>query len=178
MFVRRHSGRLLDRQAWPPPLTSCVCVGIFLCGVGISDLKRDLVEMMAERGLPAAHTAVMCWVRHYAAEFEKRWARFARLASRSWRVDETYVKIRGEGCRLCRAVDRAGGTAGFRLRAKSDAAAAKAFFRKAVKKPAVRPADDSPGRLCRLSSRGARVKSPRAMQESVSSRRLFAPKRS
>ena len=94
---------------------------------------RDLVEMMAERGLSIAHTTIMRWVRHYAPEFEKRWQRFAREVGRSWRVDETYVKIRGEWCYLYRAVDRAGRTVDFRLSTRRDVAAAKAFFRKAVK---------------------------------------------
>ena len=57
---------------------------------------RDLVEMMAERGLPMAHTTIMRWVHHYVPEFERRWNRFARPVGHSWRVDETYVKIRGE----------------------------------------------------------------------------------
>src|SRR5665811_861918 len=52
---------------------------------------RDLVEMMAERGLSLAHTTIMRWIQRYVPEFEKRWSRFARLAGRSWRVDETYV---------------------------------------------------------------------------------------
>ena len=39
---------------------------------------RDLVEMMAERGLSLAHTTIMRWIQHYAPEFEKRWNRFAR----------------------------------------------------------------------------------------------------
>ena len=56
---------------------------------------RDLVEMMAERGLALAHTTIMRWVQRFVPEFEKRWNRFARKAGRSWRVDETYVKIRG-----------------------------------------------------------------------------------
>ena len=94
---------------------------------------RDLVEMMAERGLSIAHTTIMRWVRHYAPEFEKRWQRFAGEVGRSWRVDETYVKIRGEWCYLYRAVDRAGRTVDFRLSTRRDVAAAKAFFRKAVK---------------------------------------------
>jgi transposase-like protein len=56
---------------------------------------RDLVEMMAERGLSLPHTTIMRWIRRFAPEFEKRWNHFARPAGRSWRVDETYVKIKG-----------------------------------------------------------------------------------
>jgi putative transposase len=57
---------------------------------------RDLVEMMAERGLSLARTTIMRWMRHYVPEFERRWNRFARPATSSWRVDETYVRIRGK----------------------------------------------------------------------------------
>jgi transposase-like protein len=56
---------------------------------------RDLVEIMAERNLSMAHTIVMRWVHHYVLELECRWNRFARPVWTSWRVDETYVKIRG-----------------------------------------------------------------------------------
>ena len=50
---------------------------------------RDLVEMMAERGLSLAHTTIMRWVQHDAPEFEKRWRRYALAVGRSWRVDES-----------------------------------------------------------------------------------------
>src|ERR1700739_1957459 len=94
---------------------------------------RDLVEMMAGRGLSMAHTTIMRWAHHYAPEFERRWNRIARPAGSSWRVDETYVKIRGQWVYLYRAVDRAGNTVDFRLSRKQDVTAAKTFFRKALK---------------------------------------------
>jgi IS6 family transposase len=94
---------------------------------------RDLVEMTAERGLSMVHTTIMRWVHHYAPEFERRWNRFARPAGASWRVDETYVKIRGEWMYLCRTVDRAGKTVDFRLSSRRDVTEAKAFFRKAFR---------------------------------------------
>ena len=72
-------------------------------------------------------------MQRYAPEFEKRWRRFARAVGQSWRIDETYVKMRGEWCYLYRAVDRAGRTVDFRLSARRDVAAAKAFLRKAIK---------------------------------------------
>ena len=73
---------------------------------------RDLVEMMAERGLSLAHTTIMRWIQRYAPEFEKR------PVGQSWRVDETYVKIKGRWTYLYRAVDKEGKTVDVLLRAK------------------------------------------------------------
>ena len=52
---------------------------------------RDLVAMMAERGLDLSHTTNLRWVIRYVPEFEKRWNRFARRIGSSWRFDETSV---------------------------------------------------------------------------------------
>jgi transposase-like protein len=88
---------------------------------------------MAERGLQLAHTTIPRWVRRYAPEFIKRWNRFGRGSGRSWRVDETYIKVRGRWVYLYRAVDKAGNTVDFRLNDRRNVAAAKASFKKAIR---------------------------------------------
>lgn len=57
---------------------------------------RDLVQITAECGLSLAHITIMRWVKRLTLEFLKRWDRFANSAGRSWRVDETNVKVRGK----------------------------------------------------------------------------------
>ncbi len=89
--------------------------------------------MMAERGLPIAYTTILRWVQRYAPEFDKRWSRFSALVGTSWRVDETYVKIRGRWAYLYRAVDASDKTVDFRLSPRRNVASVKAFFRKAVR---------------------------------------------
>src|SRR5229473_933138 len=93
---------------------------------------RDLVAMMAERSIDMAHTTILRWVQHYTPEFEKRWKRYARSVGGSWRMDETYIRIKGEWMYLYRAVDKAGKTVDFYLSRKRDVNAAKAFLRKAM----------------------------------------------
>jgi hypothetical protein len=76
---------------------------------------RDLVAMMGERGIGIAHTTILRWVQHYTPEFEKRWERYPRTIGGSWRMDKTFVKVRGEWVYLYRAVDKAGKTVDFYL---------------------------------------------------------------
>ena len=58
---------------------------------------RDLVEILGERGLSISHTTILRWVVRYAETCEKRWRRFERPAGGSWRVDETFIKVREAG---------------------------------------------------------------------------------
>jgi transposase-like protein len=95
---------------------------------------RDLVEMMAERGVDIVHTTILRWVQHYVPEFAKRWHHYARPVGLSWRVDETYVKVRGRWTYLYRAVDKQGHTVDFLLSEHRDITAAKRFFTQSIHK--------------------------------------------
>ena len=99
--------------------------------------SRDLVQMMAERGITLTHTTILRWVQRYVPEFEKRWSRYARPVGDSWRVDETYLKVKGQWVYLYRAVDKAGRTVDFLLSRRRDVAAAKRFFFRATRRHGV-----------------------------------------
>ncbi len=99
--------------------------------------SRDLVQMMAERGITLTHTTILRWVQRYVPEFEKRWSRYARPVGDSWRVDETYLKIKGQWVYLYRSVDKAGRTVDFLLSRRRDIAAAKRFFSRATRQHGV-----------------------------------------
>ena len=95
--------------------------------------SRDLVQMMAERGIVLAHTTILRWVQRYVPDFEKRWNHYARPVGDSWRVDETYIKVRGQWVYLYRAIDKEGRTTDFLLSKRRDVAAAKRFFSRATR---------------------------------------------
>jgi len=119
LFKRRHFDRLV----------------IILCVRWYVKYKlsyRDLVELMAERGLAITHTTIMRWVVRFVPVWEQRWQRYALPVGRSRRVDETYIKVRGHWVYLYRAVDKQGRTVDFYLSEHRDVAAAKAFLRKAI----------------------------------------------
>src|SRR5262245_9969690 len=98
---------------------------------------RDLVVIMAERNVDVTHTTILRWVQRYVPEFAKRWQRYARPVGTSWRVDETYIKIKGKWVYLYRGVDKAGWTIDFYLSARRDIAAAKRFLQQAIVKRGV-----------------------------------------
>ena len=93
---------------------------------------RDVEELLAERGLHADHVTVWRWVQRYAPEMERLLRRHLKPANDSWRVDETYIRVKGKWRYLYRAVDSTGATLDFLLSAKQDAAAAKRFLAKAL----------------------------------------------
>src|SRR5262245_54211023 len=96
---------------------------------------RGVEELLEERGLEADHTTVWRWVQCYGPELEQRMRRHLKATNKSWRVDETYVRVKGRWYYLYRAIDSAGATIDFLLSARRDADAAKRLFRKALSDP-------------------------------------------
>jgi IS6 family transposase len=96
---------------------------------------HDLELMLQDRGVEIAHTTLFRWVQAYAPEIEKGIRPHLRLSNGSWRIDETYVRVKGCWMYLYRAVDSRGQTIDFLLSAKRDAEAAKRFFCKALGQP-------------------------------------------
>jgi len=94
---------------------------------------RQVAEMVNERGMDVHHTTVFRWVQEYGPELDKRCRPHLRPTNDSWRVDETYIEVKGKWKYLYRAVDSDGNTLDFLLTAHRDAKAAKRFFRKALK---------------------------------------------
>jgi transposase, IS6 family len=98
---------------------------------------RDLELMLIDRGVEVDHTTIFRWIQAYAEELEKRVRPHLRISNGSWRVDETYVRVKGHWTYLYRAVDSRGQTIDFLLSARRDAVAAKRFFRRALVQPHV-----------------------------------------
>lgn len=93
---------------------------------------RDLEEMMAERGLSLDHSTIARWVLRYAPILSQRIRCEMRRPNRSWRVDETYVRVAGRWTYLYRAVDSEGNTIDFMLSPNRDLTAAKHFLQLAL----------------------------------------------
>src|SRR5688572_7054958 len=92
---------------------------VITCAVGwylrFSLSYRDVEELLTERGVPADHTTIWRWVQRYAPELHKRCRRELKPTNGSWRVDETYIRVKGTWAYLYRAVDSCGASIDFLL---------------------------------------------------------------
>jgi IS6 family transposase len=89
-------------------------------------------ELVAERGIEVDASCIWRWVQAYAPELNQRCRLYLKPTNKSYRIDETYIKVNGEDKYLYRALDSSGQTIDFLLTAKRDTAAAKRFLRKAI----------------------------------------------
>ncbi len=124
---------------------------------------RHLEQMMAERGIAVDHSTVHRWALKLLPVLEKAFRRCKGRVGRSWRMDGTYIRIRGEWRYLYRAVDKAGSTVDFLLRARRDKAAARAYFEKAIDQngePETVTIDNSGSNLAALQAINARREAP------------------
>jgi len=98
---------------------------------------QDVVDLLAERGINVDRSTVYRWVIKFGPEITKRTEKHLRRASVDWHVDETYIRVGGKWRYLWRAIDANGRMVDFRLTARRDAKAVKAFLNKAIER--VRP---------------------------------------
>ena len=93
---------------------------------------RNLEEIMAERGFHVDHSTINRWVLHFTPQLEKEFHKKKRKPGDRWRMDETYIKVKGKWRYYYRAVDKQGDTIDFLLTARRDKKAALRFFNKAI----------------------------------------------
>ncbi|WDL96544.1 IS6 family transposase [Alicyclobacillus sp. ALC3] len=96
---------------------------------------RDIVQLQKDRGVQVTHTIIMPWVHQYSPEFEKRIPRFLKPTTDSYKVNKTYVEVKGHWKYLYRAVGSKGQTIEFILPANRDILVAKRFFKKTFCSP-------------------------------------------
>ncbi|MEP1535490.1 MAG: IS6 family transposase [Paracoccaceae bacterium] len=95
---------------------------------------QDLADLLGERGVDVDRSTVFRWVQKFGPELAKRTESHLRRASLNWHVDETYIRIGGKWSYLWQAIDTDGRLIDFRLTARRDAKAAKAFLKKAIER--------------------------------------------
>ena len=95
---------------------------------------RHVEELMAERGVELDHATINRWVIKYSPQLEEAFHRRKRPVWVSWRMDETYIKVKGEWKYLYRAVDKHGQTIDFLLTEQRDEEAAKRFLTQAIRR--------------------------------------------
>jgi len=92
---------------------------------------RNIEEMMEERGFSVDHSTINRWVIYFSPKLEQAFHRHKKRTGKRWRMDETYIKVKGRWKYYYRAVDKAGNTIDFLLTAKRDKKAAR-FLMKAI----------------------------------------------
>jgi putative transposase len=93
---------------------------------------RDVEEIFAERNVKVDHSTLNRWVIKYSSSLALAAKKNKRAVATSWRMDETYIQVKGQWVYLYRAVDKFGDTVDFMLSEKRDEAAATAFFKQAI----------------------------------------------
>src|SRR5207253_3553566 len=130
---------------------------------------RHLEEMMAERGISVDRSTVHRWALKLLPALQKVFRPRKRPVGKSWRMDETYIQVHGQWKCLYRAVDKAGNTIDFLLRAQRDKAAARRFFEKAIAQygqPDSVTIDGSPANLAALHDINAEREAPIVIRQS------------
>jgi len=98
---------------------------------------RHVEELMEERGVPIDRATIQRWVVKYSPQLEEAFHRRKRPVGRSWRMDETYIRVKGEWRYLYRAVDKTGQTIDFLLTEHRDTEAALRFLTQAIRRHGV-----------------------------------------
>jgi putative transposase len=125
-----------------------VAVGYY-CRFSLS--YRDVSEILNERGVSIHPTTIMRWVHEYGDLIYQIWKKKNKNVQLSWKLDETYIKVKGEWYYLYRAIDREGYTLDIQLRKTRDHQAAYMFMKRLVKtfgEPTVLTTDKAPALLC------------------------------
>jgi len=104
------------------------------CYVAYTPSTRHVEELMEERGVEVDHSTINRWVIKYSPQLEEAFHRRKRPVWVSWRMDETYIKVKGEWKYLYRAVDKYGQTIDFLLTEQRDTEAALKFLKKAIRR--------------------------------------------
>ncbi|NVJ89922.1 MAG: IS6 family transposase [Flavobacteriaceae bacterium] len=93
---------------------------------------RDVEELMSIRGIKVDHSTFQRWVFKFSKEVEKNMHKRKKQVCDSWRMDETYIKVKGRDMYLYRAVDKHGNTVDFLLTRRRQKMSAQKFFNKAI----------------------------------------------
>ncbi|MDM5152629.1 IS6 family transposase [Bacillus sp. DX1.1] len=125
-----------------------VAVGYY-CRFSLS--YRDVSEILKERGISVHPTTIMRWVHEYGNLMYQILKKKYKTVQLSWRLDETYIKVKGKWYYLYRAIDKEGQTLDIQLRKKRDTQAAYSFMKRLVRtygEPTVLTTDKAPSLIC------------------------------